>query len=74
MQTPEDKKEAGITANPFKCHGKIEEWSIVLVALMKYSLRDLFEQTYYDMKNFYDQTLNDNNKNGFKAFIQNIFA
>ena len=70
MATPEDKQEVDMTAHPVKCDGKIEEWLCDLVASMKYSLRDLFEQAYYDMKNFYDQPLDDNNKDGFKAFIQ----
>ena len=70
MQTPEDKQEVDMTAHPVKCDGKIEEWLCDLVASMKYSLRDLFEQAYYDIKNFYDQPLDDNNKDGFKAFIQ----
>ena len=68
MNTPEDKQEVDMTAHPVKCDGKIEEWLCDLVASMKYSLRDLFEQAYYDMKNFYDQPLDDNNKDGFKAF------
>ena len=68
--TPDDKQEVDMTAHPVKCDGKIEEWLCDLVASMKYSLRDLFEQAYYDVKNFYDQPLDDNNKDGFRAFIE----
>ena len=41
---------------------------------MKYSLRDLFELAYYDVKNFYDQPLDDNNRDAFKAFVENLFV
>ena len=37
---------------------------------MKYSLRELIEPGYYVMKNFYDQPLDDNNKERFRAFIE----
>ena len=68
--TPDDKQEVDMSAHPVKCDGKIEEWLCDLVMSMKYSLRDLFELAYYDIKNFYDQPLDDNNRDGFKAFIQ----
>ena len=56
--------------HPVKCDGKIEEWLCDLVANMKLSLRDLFELAYYDVKNFYDQPLDDSNRDSFKAFVQ----
>ena len=41
---------------------------------MKYSLRDLFELAYYDVKNFYDQPLDDNNRDAFKAFVEKFIC
>jgi Mg2+ and Co2+ transporter CorA len=53
-----------------KCDDKIEECLYELIASIKYSLRDVFEQAYYNVKNIYDQYLDDNNKDGFRAFIE----
>ena len=41
---------------------------------MKYSLRDLFELAYCDVKNFYDQPLDDNNRDAFKAFVEKFIC
>ena len=63
-----------MSAHAVKCDGKIEEWLCDLVASMKYSLRDLFELAYYDVKNFYDQPLDDNNRDAFKAFVEKFIC
>ena len=68
--TPQDVQEVDMINHPVKCDGKIEEWLCDLVANMKLSLRDLFELAYYDVKNFYDQPLDDSNRDSFKAFVQ----
>ena len=59
-----------MTTHPIKYDGKIEEWLCDLVDSMKYSLKDLFELAYYDMKNFFDQPLDDNNRDVFRSFIE----
>ncbi len=59
-----------MTTHPIKYDGKIEEWLCDLVDSMEYSLKDLFELAYYDIKNFFDQPLDDNNKDVFRSFIE----
>jgi dynein heavy chain len=69
-QTPEDVQEVDMSKHEVRCDGKIEEWLCDLVANMKLSLRDLFELAYYDIKNFYETPIDDNNRDAFKAFVQ----
>jgi len=63
-----DIQEVDITKYPVKCDGKIEDWLNSLVQSMQESIRDLFEKSYYDVKQFFDGTI-EQNRETFLNFI-----
>merc|ERR1711879_154437 len=63
-----DIQEVNIAKYPVKCDGKIEDWLNELVKSMQESIRDLFEKSYYDVKQFFDGTI-ESNRESFLQFI-----
>ena len=63
-----DIQEVDIRKYPVKCDGKIEDWLNELVKSMQESIRDLFEKSYYDVKQYFDSTI-EQNRESFLQFI-----
>jgi dynein heavy chain len=63
-----DIQEVNISKYPVKCDGKIEDWLNELVRSMQESIRDLFEKSYFDVKQFFDGTI-EQNRESFLQFI-----
>ncbi len=63
-----DIQEVDMRKYPVKCDGKIEDWLNELVRSMQESIRDLFEKAYYDVKQYFDSTI-EQNRESFLQFI-----